>query len=102
VVVCEQLGETEVKNLGIAASGDKYVGRFDIAVDDAFLVRGLQTVSHLDSPIERPADSRSRVFSGSRINPAPKSLPFEQLHDDEGLACMFAEFMDRTDVGVIQ
>src|SRR6266576_2281600 len=59
------LGETEVENLGLAAGGHKNIGWLDVAVDDAFGVRGVQRVGHL-AP-------RSRSKSSGRGRPAMRS-----------------------------
>ena len=40
-------GEAEIEDLYSAAGRDHHVGRLQIPVDDAFLVRGLERLSHL-------------------------------------------------------
>src|SRR2546429_2894050 len=47
------LGETEVENLGLAAGGHKNIGWLDVAVDDAFGVRGVQRVGHLAPQVQK-------------------------------------------------
>jgi len=43
-----QLRQAEIQNLYHALAGEKDVGRLDVAVDDSLLVRGLQTLAHLN------------------------------------------------------
>jgi hypothetical protein len=42
-----QLGEAEIENLNRAVRLDLDVGRLQVAMDDAFLVRGFQSVADL-------------------------------------------------------
>ena len=45
---CSHLGQAEIQNLGVPASGDKDVGRLDVAVNDAFGMRGIQRLGNLN------------------------------------------------------
>jgi hypothetical protein len=47
------LGQTEVHDLDLPVCVDDQVGRFDVAVDDALLVRRLQPLRGLNRDIER-------------------------------------------------
>jgi len=44
----DDLRQPKVENLGVAALGRKDVGRFDVAMDDAFRVRRIQRIGDLD------------------------------------------------------
>ena len=46
--VGRDLSQTEVEDLGVAALGDENVGGFNVAVDDAFAMRGIQAIGDLD------------------------------------------------------
>ena len=46
------LRQPEIQNLGVAALGDKNIGGFDVAVDDAFGVRGVECVGNLNRQTE--------------------------------------------------
>ena len=46
-----EFGETEVENFSGAAGGDKNVGGLDIAVDDSFGVRGIESVGNLNADV---------------------------------------------------
>ena len=45
-------GQVEVENFGVAALDDENVGGLDVAVNDAFAVRGIQRVGHLNGEIQ--------------------------------------------------
>ena len=49
----QALGHAEVEELRRAARGDHDVGRFQVAVQDALLVRGLQRAGNLDRDADR-------------------------------------------------
>src|SRR5215471_12708298 len=70
-----QLGEAKIQNLGLTASRDKHIRGLDVAMDDAFRVRGFERVRNLDGQIEQ----RIR-FERLAFDPLPERLPFEQLH----------------------
>src|SRR5580765_2439407 len=43
-----KFGQAEIENFGVAAVGDKNVGRLDVAVNDAAGVSGVQSISNFD------------------------------------------------------
>src|SRR5215472_303 len=47
-----QFSQAEVQNLDLAVDGYKNVGRFDVAMDDAFTVRGRQALGGLHRKFE--------------------------------------------------
>ncbi len=47
-----QLGQPEVQNLTDTFVGDEDVGRLDVAMNDAPLVRGLQAIGDLQSDVQ--------------------------------------------------
>ena len=53
-------GQAEIENFGVAAFGDENVGGLDVAVNDAFGVRGVESVGDLD----RQRQQMSRVPAG--------------------------------------
>ena len=46
-------GQAEIENFGVAAIGDEEIGGFDVAMDDAFGVRGVQRVGDFDAEIQQ-------------------------------------------------
>src|SRR5437879_9936782 len=75
------LGETEVENLGLAAGGHKNIGWLDVAVDDAFGVRGVQRVGHLAPQVQKEAQreraARDAITKGAAV---------EVLHEEKTAA----------------
>ena len=90
-------GEPEVEDLGLAARGDENICRLDIAVDNALGVGGIERVGDLNGKVhdllggERPAG-----------NTHIQGHAFEQLHGDEAVPAIFANFMDGANIGMIQ
>lgn len=90
-------GEAEVEKFGVAASGDENVGRLDFAVDDAFRMSGIESISDLNSRVEKQIQ-----FEGAAGDAFAKRLAFQKLHGDEGAAFVFADFVNCADVGMVQ
>jgi hypothetical protein len=92
-----QLGQPEVQDLGLPVVGDKQVGRLDIAVDDALLVRGIQRIGDLDGQLcqvlgrQRPAQ-----------DPLLECATLQQLHGDEVPAVGFVDVVNGANIGVVQ
>ena len=70
-----ELGETEIKDLHRATLSNEYVCRFDVAVDDAFRVRGVKGVGKLNADIEQAVQ---RQRTGGKLG--IQTLTFKQLH----------------------
>src|SRR5579862_2198160 len=88
---------TEIQNLGVAALGDKDVGRLDVAVDDSFGMSRIKCIGNLDS-------QRQHQLGFHRL-PGDAMLqrqPIQKFHGDERTPVLFGDFMDGTDVGMIQ
>ena len=71
-----QLGQTEIEDFDPVISGDEEVLRFQIAMDDPFLVSGGKPGSYLLRILDGPA-RRHRT----RFQLRTQFLTFEQLHD---------------------
>src|SRR2546429_6016740 len=91
------LGETEVENLGLAAGGHKNSGWLDVAVDDAFGVRGVQRVGHLAPQVQKQVQ-RERAARDA----ITKGVAFEILHDEKIAAGGFADVINGANTRVIQ
>jgi len=66
-------------------------------VNDPGLVRSLERVGDLERHVQ---DLRTwKRLAGDHVF---ESLSFQQLHHDEGLALELVNFVDRTNVGVIE
>src|SRR5208283_4531288 len=92
-----ELGQAEVKNLHRASLGNEDVGGFDVAVDDAFCVRGVKRVGELNADVKQTVQ-RQRTADQLGI----QTLAFEQLHRDEGLARVVFHGVDGANVGMIK
>ena len=96
-VLRRQLREAEVEHLHRAAAGQEDVRRLDVAMQDAFGVRG----------VERVGDLRRDVEHLPQIERPPRQLAIErlaveQLHREIQLALVLVEAVDRADVRMIE
>jgi hypothetical protein len=77
--------------------GDENVGWFDVAMDDAFDVGGIEGIGNLDGEGENglgfERSAGDFVFQGDA---------FRQFHGDEGLTVLLADIMNGTDIRVIE
>src|SRR3984885_4928211 len=92
-----QLCQTEVQQLGLPALGHENVCWLDVAVNNAFGVRGIERVGNFNGKIQQgfgvdrpPGDA---VF---------QRLPLKEFHDDESLSIFLVNLMDGADVGMVQ
>jgi len=89
--------QAEIENLGVAALGHKDVGGFDVAVDDALGMRGVEGVGDLNA--ER--QERLKVQWPKRGHVLQR-LAVEKFHGDEGFAILLADVVDGANVGMVQ
>ncbi len=80
----------------MSALRDKNIRGLDVAMDDAFGVRGVEGVGDLDSQLEQGFE-----FYGPRTD-TMQSHTVEKFHRDEGLAVLIANVVDGADVGMVQ
>ena len=86
----------------MAALGDENVGGLDVAMDDAFRVRGVERVGDFDG--EREHGVAIERASGDGVL---ERYAVQKLHGDEGLALRFinpllVDFVNRANVGMVQ
>jgi hypothetical protein len=96
-VVLGQLGHSEIKNLGVAICRDKDVRRFDVAVDNALAMSGVESTGDL---VDERDDTGDR--DGRAADHPIERLSFEQLHHEELLAVVLTHVVYRADVRMIQ
>ena len=89
--------QAEVENLGVSALGDENVGGLDVAMDDAFAVRGVERVGDFDGQAEQ--DVHFQRTAGDAVL---EGHAIQILHGDEGLAVLLADVVDGADVGMIE
>ena len=92
-----QLGQPEVQDLRLAAVGQEDVRRLDVTMDDSLAVRAVERIGDLDADVDDLVG-----LQGPGREPIPKRLSLHQLHDDERVALVLADVVDRADVRVIQ
>ena len=97
LAVPRQLGQSEVQDLGLTALGDEKIGRFDVAVNDAFGVRGVERVRDFHRQVQQLLDRQRPGF-----NNVLEGLALHQLHGDERLPVVLADLMDGADVGMVE
>src|SRR6202035_5239561 len=81
----------------MAALSDEEVGGFDVAVNDAFTVGGIECVRNFDGEVEQAIE-----FHGTASDEVLQSLAFETFHGDEGPSVFFADVVDGADVGMVE
>ena len=91
------LARAEIENFGVAALGDENIGGLDVAVNDAFGVRGVERVGDFDGESEQVLD-----IHGPAGDAVLQRHAIEKFHGDEGLAVLLADVVNGADVGMIQ
>ncbi len=91
------LGQSEVQDLGLTALGYENICRFDIAMSDAFAVRGVERVGDVDGNIEKPC-----VRQGPPSDQVMERSALEQFHGDEVLSLKLVNLVNGADMGVVQ
>ena len=88
--------DAEIENLDHALAIGHHVGGFDVAVDDAFVVRVVEAAGHLLDDLElAPHRNRDAVVDLLR-----ERDPLDVLHHDVGLTFVLAEVENGDDVAV--
>jgi hypothetical protein len=93
----DQFRQAEVEDLYPAVSRDEEVARFDVAMNDAAIVRRSQTAGDLTRVIGRLA-GRQRTAG----HPVVQGVAIEHLGDQVRGAALDADVVDRQDVRVIE
>src|ERR1700678_896100 len=92
-----ELRQAEIKNLGVAALGNKNVCRIDIAMNNAMRVRRVQRVRDLDSE-----QQQSFNFQRTPGNAVHQGHPVQKLHGDERFAVLLTNVVHRTNIRMVQ
>ncbi|HTF25681.1 MAG TPA: hypothetical protein VK937_17490 [Candidatus Limnocylindria bacterium] len=91
-----QLRQTKIHQLCLPAVGDENVGGLNVAMNDAFLVRGIEGVRDLNRDVQerirRKGASRHALLDGFTL---------EQLDHEEKPSFVFLNVVNRADVGVV-
>ena len=81
----------------MATRGDENIGGLDVAVNDAFGVRGVERIGDVDANFEEALDFDGRVGDDVLERGA-----FHEFHDDEDAAVVLLNVVDGADVGMVQ
>src|SRR5258708_2757550 len=92
-----QLGQAEIQHFCLATPGEENIGRLQVAMDDARLVGDLQSVSNLHGDVKNL--SAGQWPTGDEVL---EGLTFQELHHDEAMAFRFVNFVDSTNVGMVE
>jgi len=79
------------------ALGDEQIRGLDVAMHDAFGVRGVKRIGNFNRKLEQKVGLE-------RLPPDAvlKRDTFQVLHDDEGFAILLVNFMDGADIRMVQ
>ena len=92
-----EFSESEVEYFDQSARGDHYVLRFDIAMNNIASMSLGERVSYWHRNLQSFFQ-----LQWLPVNAGRKSFAVDILHDDEGVATVFAHFMNRADVRMIE
>src|SRR5205814_552281 len=88
-----ELGETEVEDLHASIARDENVFRLKVAVDDALLVRGCETLRDTGGVFDGAAHGERAA-----LQLLAQRLALKQFSDEIGRAAFLADVVDREDV----
>ena len=91
------LGQPEIKNLGVPALGDEDVGRLNVAMNDSLRVRGVEGIGDFNREPQQDIG-----LDGFSRNPVLEGDALKKLHGDEGLAVFLANVVDGADTGMVE
>jgi len=97
LAVRQHLGETEIQNLHVTVVRQHDVGRLQIAMHDAGVMRGAQSGGELQQDGRRVCDT-----DGPALDPLAQRLALVKRHGDEQLAFPVADLVDRGDIRMIE
>ena len=93
----DQSGQSEIGQMRFAFSIEQNVSRLDVAMQNAVLVRVMNSARHFRNEFRRAPD-RHRLAPGDFI----KLAAFDELHAEVARAIALADFVNRNDAGMIQ
>jgi hypothetical protein len=81
----------------VPAARDKYIRRFDVAMDDSFRMGSIESIGEFDR--QRQQDFGFKRASRDTVR---QRHAFQKFHGDEHLVAMFADFVDGANVRMVQ
>jgi len=88
---------TNAEHLGVPALSNKDICRFDVAVDDARSVSGVESIGNVNGD-----GKKNFQFQRTPGDAVLQRQPVQKLHDDEGLPLVLPDLVDGTDVWMVQ
>ena len=92
------LGQAKIQNLRLSAIRDEDVRWLDVSMDDPGGMSGIQGIGELRAQFQDFVAFEAPLFQESCL----ECLPRDHFHHDEGLTFVLADFVNRTDVGMIE
>ena len=92
------LGQAKIQNLRLSAIRHEDVRWLDIPMDDPGGMSDIQGLGELCAEFQDFVAFEAPLFQKSCL----ECLSLDQFHHDEGLAFVLADFVNRTDVGMIE
>src|ERR1700693_6512740 len=92
-----KLGQTEIQDVRVASFGYNDVGRLDVAVDDAFRVGDIERVCNFYGEVEE-----GFCFNRAAADALFQRHAVQEFHGDERVPGVFADVINRADVGMIE
>jgi hypothetical protein len=81
----------------VAAFSHEDIGRLDVAMDNAFSVRGVESVGDFNPQVQEAFQREGLAFQA-----VLQRVAIQELHGDEGLFVLTADVVNGADVGMIQ
>src|SRR5581483_5246871 len=93
----QRFRQSKIEDLGLPTCGDKNVCWFDVPMNNALAVCGIQCVSDLDCQLQHRFDVQ-RLCGNSLL----EGLPFEILHGHERRALVLPEVENRANIRMVK
>jgi hypothetical protein len=89
--------QSEIQNLGVPTIGDENIGGLDVAMNDAFCVRRIQSVGHFkpgfENLLQRERAPHDQMLEGAAL---------QILHGDEHASIVPGDLINRADIRMIE
>src|SRR5262249_32030034 len=89
--------QPKVQHLPLPSLRYEDIGWLDVSMDDSSRMGRIERIGNLDAPIQ---DLLGIQWLAG--DPMLERLPFEELHDDEGLPLVLPDVMNGADIGMVK
>ena len=89
--------EAEIEDLGSSSLGDENICGFDVAVNDSFCVRRLESFRYFDAQLEQ-------FFERKRlpVDVSAQRFAVDEFHGDECVTILLADVVDGANAGMVE